>query len=423
VTANLVTDEEVDLDDSYIVALVAKGGARLKPDEGIKITGFTTDAGPATVGLATRFQEIGLANRLPQDLIFEVRCPGSDLDDAVARGSILATSLAPLISFSINAFVDVPQAHLAYEASPARSSRRFWQTDVQLGIHTLTPSQLVSSDLLIPFLQAIFTSGEQQRLGVAISHYHAALRDWTTAGQPLVLMHLYPALEALGGAVERAERGRLGIADKEAHARRRGIDITRSNWREVLLGWVRRDVICKGDQTTYKAAYEASNGLEHGSLDMPSIRAVAREVTPKLFGYVRNGILDLLDLETDVRERLGKLPVLDVTPFHAEMKGVLTGEVADPDQLGFESDPYPRMDPHLTLDELAYRPDGQLTMSPRTTYTVRIAPGVQFTAMETGLAIGLNDPDKFEASAPVLVDDPPPVAKQTSSEDKTGDVP
>ena len=143
----------------------------------------TPDAGPATVGLATRFQEIGLANRLPQDLIFEVRCPGSSLDDAVARGSTLATSLAPLISFAINAFVDVPQPHLAYEASPGRSSRRFWQTDVQLGIHTLTPSQIVRSDLLIPFLQAIFASREQQRLGVAISHYHAALRDWTTAGQ------------------------------------------------------------------------------------------------------------------------------------------------------------------------------------------------------------------------------------------------
>jgi hypothetical protein len=416
-------DQAAEPDDNYVVVLVAKGGARLKPDEGIKITGFNTDAGPATVGLATRFQEIGLANRLPQDLIFEVRCPGSNLDDAVARGSTLATSLAPLISFAINAFVDVPQAHLAYEASPGRSSRRFWQTDVQLGTHTLTPTQIVRSDLLIPFLEAIFTSSEQQRLGVAISHYHAALRDWTTAGQPLALMHLYPALEALGGAVERAERARLDLADKKAHAVHLGIDITKSNWREVLLGWVRRDVICKRDQPTYKAAYEASNGLEHGNLDMPSIRTVARQVTPQLFGYVRDGVLDLLNLKADVRERLGKLPLLDVTPFHAEMKGVLTGEVADPTQLGFEGDPYPRMDPQLTLDELTYLPDGRLTMSPRNTYTVRIAPGVQFTAMETGLAIGLNDPDKFEASAPVVVDDPPPVAKQTSSEDKTGDVP
>jgi hypothetical protein len=63
-----VHDNQEDLDNNYVVVLVAKGGARLKPDEGIKITGFNTDAGPATVGLATRFQEIGLANRLPQDV-------------------------------------------------------------------------------------------------------------------------------------------------------------------------------------------------------------------------------------------------------------------------------------------------------------------------------------------------------------------
>jgi hypothetical protein len=41
--------------------------------------------------------------------------------------------------------------------------------------------------------------------------------------------------------------------------------------------------------------------------------------------------------------------------------------LADADQLGFETDPYPRMDPQLTLDELTYRPDGRLTVSPRNT--------------------------------------------------------
>jgi hypothetical protein len=124
----------------------------------------------------------------------------------------------------------------------------------------------------------------------------------------------------------------------------------------------------------------------------------------------------------DVRERLGKLPVLDVTPVHMAMKGVLTGDVADADQLGFESDPYPRMDPQLTLDELTYRPDGRLTVSPRNTYTVRIAPGVQFTRSETALVIGLNDPAEFEATAPVLENDTPPETEQTPDEDETGDV-
>ena len=244
-----------------------------------------------------------------------------------------------MISFSINAFVDVPQAHLAYEAAQGRTRRRFWQADVQLGTHTLTPSQLVRSELLIPLLQGLFASAEQQRLGVALSHYHAALRDWTPAGQPLALMHLYPALEALGGAVERAERTRLTLASKEDHAQYRGIDVAKSNWREVLLGCVRRDLICKGDQTTYSTARKTSNGLEHGFMDMPSIRAAAEQVTPKLFGYVRDGVLDLLNLETDVRDRLGKMPVLDGTPFHMAMKGHLTGEVADPDQLDFPGDP------------------------------------------------------------------------------------
>jgi hypothetical protein len=156
----------------------------------------------------------------------------------------------------------------------------------------------------------------------------------------------------------------------EAHALHLGVDVIKTNWREALLGWVRHDVICKGDQPTYKAAYETSNGLEHGSLDMPSIRAVAQQVTPKLFGYVRAGVLDLLNLEAAMRERLGKLGVLDVTPLHMQMKGVLTGDVADTDQLGFESDPYPRMDPQLTLDKLTYQSDGRLTVSPRYTYSI-----------------------------------------------------
>jgi hypothetical protein len=208
------------------------------------------------LGWQPDFRKIGLPNRLPQDLIFEVRCPGRNLDDAVALGSGLATHLTPLISFVVNAFIDVPQAHLAYEASPERTSRRFWQADVQLGVPTFTPSAILRPDLLIPFLQAIFTSAYEARLGAAISQ--------TTAGQPLALMHLYPALEALAEAVEQVERARLGLADKEAHARHRGVNVSDPNWNNVFLGGIRRDVICKGDNGTYRTARLASNGLEHG---------------------------------------------------------------------------------------------------------------------------------------------------------------
>ena len=87
-------------EDRYVVVLVAKGGARLIPGGRLEMNGFRTDAGLATVYLMTRFQEVGLPDRLPQEPVFEVHYPGRDIDDAVSRAAALATSLAPIRSRS-----------------------------------------------------------------------------------------------------------------------------------------------------------------------------------------------------------------------------------------------------------------------------------------------------------------------------------
>jgi len=105
------------------------------------------------------------------------------------------------------------------------------------------------------------------------------------------------ALEALTAVAERRERERLGLQSEEEHAKHRGVDVTQSNWRNVLSGWIRRDVLCKGDKATYDAARRASDGFEHGFMPLPEYRATASEVTPAVLGYVRAGILDLLDLD------------------------------------------------------------------------------------------------------------------------------
>jgi hypothetical protein len=382
-------------DDAYIVVLVARGGARLQPGERLQINELQTDAGPATVFLMTRFQEIGLPHRLPQELILEVRCPGSDIDDAVARAATLATSLTPVISFTVNAFVDLPFAHLAYEGSPGRTTRRFWEAEADLGVRFPNPTRLLRADRLFPLLGALFTSPEHKRLGRAVSMYHAALRNWTTASQPLALTELYPALEALSPAAERAERQRLGLRDERAHASHRGVDVSKSNWRDVLLGWVRRDVICQRDKDTYDAVRKLSDKLEHGALDMPLIREAAPRVTGKLFDYVRRGMLDLMDLDPAVREALASTRPLDITPIHSSITGVLTGDVSNPDRLG-DDEPYPRLDWQTAIEEYTPLPDGRATIKPRITWTARIAPGVFFTADRHRVAVGLNDPADFD---------------------------
>jgi hypothetical protein len=206
---------------------------------------------------------------------------------------------------------------------------------------------------------------------------------------------LYPALEALGPATERAERQRLSLADDQAHAVHRGVDVSRPNWREVLLGWVRRDVICQGDDATYRTAYKASNGLEHGSEDMPYIRTASTAVASKLFGYVRKGILDLLNLDPPVRGRLAAMSPVDITPFQHSITGMLTGNVADPTTLGPDGEPYPWLDWEIPIDEVTVLPDGRVEAKPRYKITPRIGPDVQFTGSEWKVHIGLNDPGEF----------------------------
>jgi hypothetical protein len=346
--------------------------------------------------LTSRSQEIESGKVMPQELIFEVRCPGTDLDDARMRAETLSASATPLISFAVNAFVDVPQAYVAYEASEGRSSRRFWQANIDRGAVGLAPAALLRAELLHALLDRARRSAESRRLGRAISHYHAALRNWTRAALPQALFHLYPALEALAPAAERAERRRLGLGDVRAHAIYREVDVTQENWKEVLLGWVRRDVICKGDKATYDTARKASNGLEHGSLDLPLIRTDAERVTPKLFEYVRGGILDLLDLDVDMRDRLAGMSPIDITPFRHGVAGVLTGNVADPTRLGADGEAYPRLDAHATIDDHTDLLGGGRTVTRHTTHVLQAAPGTLFTLLDQRMDIGLNSPAEFE---------------------------
>jgi hypothetical protein len=56
----------------------------------------------------------------------------------------------------------------------------------------------------------------------------------------------------------------------------------------------------------------------------------------------------------------------------------------------------------IKIDEITYQPDGRLTVSPSFTYTVRTAPGVQFTPQMTAMAVGINDPAGFLATGPLV---------------------
>lgn len=250
----------------------------------------------------------------------EVHLLAEGADAAIAAAGAVAEGVVALVSSAVNAFVSPPEPHLAYEVAPGLSRRRFWQREVELQRGVPRPRRQAKEALLFPLLGTFFRVPESDWLNRAVSQYHVALSQWTTRGRPLAMAHLYMALEALGPATERTERERLGLADKREHAAHRGVDLSLSNWEVVvLLGWVRRDVLCNGDRATYNAAKNAHNGFKHGFMPLPEYRAVVDEHMRALLDSVRVGLLGLLDLPDDIRGELAAKRPMDVSAVWQEI--------------------------------------------------------------------------------------------------------
>jgi hypothetical protein len=368
------------------------------PAERVELRQLPSEPEPVDVDLWTRYEDVGLAAPLPRETFFEVTLGADSVDAAIAGAGTVATGLATMISFCVNAFVPPPDPMLAYECSPGLERRLFWQRHMQPRIDELRPKRRIDVGPLFPFLHAAFSSSDAERIGRAVSHYQMALSYWSTRGQPLALAHLYMALEALGPVAERRQREKLGIATDKDHAQSRGVDVSKSNWKDVLLGWIRRDVLCGGDKATYDAARKASDGLEHGFMPLPEYRGAASAHTPTLLGHVRRAALSLLDLDDTVRSTLLEKSPVDTSPLWMEIRGELTGEVQDPDQLAEPGYliPHPCVDWKITLDDAHRTEDNRLRISPRNNLTAHMADGIHMTFTHHGLAVGLSDREMFE---------------------------
>ncbi len=404
-TGRVTAEEHQDAKETkprvpWLVVLLAAGGTELLPDQRLLLAQVPMEPEPADVALATRYEDTGLPALLPRELVLEIRVLAEDADAAVSAAGAVAGGVVALVSFAVNAFVCPPEPHLAYEEAPGLSRRRFWQREVELQHGVPRPRRLIKPELLFPLLEAFFRVPESDWLSRAVSQYHVALGQWTTRGRPLAMAHLYMALEALAPAAERAERARLGLADKREHAAHRGVDTSLQNWEGVLLGWVRRDVLCRGDRATYTAARRAHNGFKHGFMSLPDYRAVAELHTRALLDYVRSGLLNLLDLSDEVRNELVAKPPVDVSAVWQEIRGELLGAVQDPQELGEGSAPYPYADWSTTLDDAHRTEDGRLRISSRVTLVKHLAPGVLLDATYYGQAVGLNDADLFDYEPP-----------------------
>jgi len=270
VTATMGVVATVDADSelkSYLLVFRCHSGARVRPGQRIELKDLPADSGPITVNLQTRYEQFKEDTPLPRELVFEVHCQARSLEEARAMSLPPVGGIAVVISFVTNAAVQAPRFHLAYDVTPGVSSREFVEALLPDEAGLLPVGRWIDASSLIDVVSAIIASPEHHRLARALSQYDAALRNWNVCSRVMATEHLYMAAEALTKSIERKRRADLQLSEPE-HAELLQVDTTKSNWKIVFHGFVRRQYIFGGDKTLYDAARNASDGFEHGKDDL-----------------------------------------------------------------------------------------------------------------------------------------------------------
>jgi hypothetical protein len=400
----------------YTVVLRSRSGCRVHFGGYIDLRLPDGCGGEAQVRISTRWQDLGLEFPVPRELWMAVTVNAADMDAAVRSAAALASTLAVIISFCVNAAVEPPALHVAFNSTSGLSRREFTEAFLPDETGHPRPGRWIDVEGLLAFGQAAYSSSEAPRLFRALAQYQAALRYWNTGSRVLVLAHLYIACEVLTKAVQRLHQARLGLTELQ-HAQLLGVDTTQSNWKMMAGFFARREYIFEGDKSVYDAARSASDQFEHGTADLGNVRQAADTVTRDLFDLVRSAMLSLAPtLDPAICDTIMAKAPVDVSPLHKQMTGyIVSDQPSDPGNLGMAGELFPAL--RWRSDIRACRLDGDnLTFDPVETITVQFADGLRFEGGGYAIYGGLNPaPGREHASRSASGEPAAWVARELSS--------
>lgn len=363
----------------YIVVLRARSSARFLPEEGWELNlseVVQLGLGPVRVRTFTRWVANG-ERSLPRELIVEVRGQAISLDEAAAKFGMIARPIATIAGFVANVRVGPLEVHLAYDCTAGSTERLFLETFLPDERGAVTEGRIIRQHLMVAMCMGFFAlTTESPRIGRGLRQYELALREWYLGGEWLALSHLYMAVETLTKAVIRKTTADRGITEEEL-ARSLGIvtdDPDRPRWRQILGEQVRQHMIFGGDIDTYKAAKEASDGLEHGFLELDKIAAHALKCADKTFHHVRRTIVELFDLPPTIADELLTIKPKDAQSRRKIVRGRLIGAAEDP---AAEGELYPLLEWSSGIGSVV-REGSTFQMKETEKITVRTHPDVSF---------------------------------------------
>jgi hypothetical protein len=396
----------------YVVVLQAEAAARLMPEVAVQVpmNGLPgAVGGQTTFRVRTKWEDIGLEHPTPRHLWIEARLTANSIDDAIRLASAASQPLALAAAFVANAATGVPEVHLAFDATDGAAEREFLEVFIADRIGLPGEGSALDPEEFVLFLDRYLPSENAATIGRALQQYNLALRSYRIGSEWLALAHLFIAVENLKEARLDLEcaRQKLNREDLARSWHDPNINFNKKGWPERIIARSRLHLVFRGDVDAYKAAADASNGLEHGSMSLDEVQRHALQSADSTFQYVRESILELLSIDPDSHRPLWERPPRDVASLRRIVRGAFLGE----GPLTEESQEYPAL---LWTSRIAgiAREGTKVTFSTEDKLKVLAAAGINFRADRLELL------GRIVKGAPTVeLQDPIPVEVAVSGED------
>jgi len=361
----------------YVAVARSRASAVFYPGDSFSLNYKRIDGEPFTLVFRTQYLE-GYEVPVPKNLWVEACGPAKDLHDAAEVFVNAALEISAIISFVANASLGLLELELVFDATSDKEEHEFLQSFVADPPVAVVPGRRIDVEAAGAVLKAIAGHPEQARLQRAILQYVEALQSWRPGHEITCMAHLYMGVEALTKAVLREHMRKIGKPENELVAEWKIDDSDKLQRRKKLESEARRRLIFGGDAECLRKAREVSDTFEHGFGDFGTIRKPAREVIVKTADYLRRAIIDVIDIETNIRERV--LGVDYAAPrgplaLVRYIRGKLIGQI---DQLAAEDQEYPIMEWRTKLKSVQIGKDGKYGFTLDDTLTVKVGKGVRF---------------------------------------------
>lgn len=367
----------------FTVVMRGPAAVVFRQGEVLPLDAFPTKLGKVGIRYGSRWFPLEGAGQIPGQLWIEITGIAPSLDEALEPFANAALASSAVIALSANAAVDEPDVELAFDSSVGEGAREFFQSIMppeRLGV--IHSGRLLDMEATHALLKAIWESKDHERLLRASHQYNLSLRNWRHGHATLSLAHLWMAVEALSPVRIRAELRLRGLKTSRELAGALGIDLTASDSvvSRALEAAIRQNFILRGDAECYAQGKRASDGFEHGFLDLGKVFDLSAKVRVAMAKHVRSEIFALSGLGAVLHERLENGEFAEPIghwPVAKYVRGTLFGSR---EQLACADNQYPVLKWSSKVTKCELNDEGGFCFQTSETWEAEVGTGTVFEA-------------------------------------------